>query len=839
MCRKDSKKGSGFQGNAVAQTQAGDAFGATEKARKLSKGNISRASYIRKAVDPETAKYFSEISIAIDGREMDLEERSVLSGNALEEARGKEVELATDYIISHTMQTLLEGCSVEALCSFLKSSAKTFPHISMDKSGSHVAETALKSLATHLENDENYSLIKETLSALCQEISVSPMDIMCNSYGSHVVRRLLCLCKGVSVDSTEFHSKNLPVVQAQRFNLQSSEADAQALQLKQLFPEHLKLLISEMLSPTKSDIEMLLINQQSSLTVLKLLVGQDEELLHVLRVLLCGRTENYTVRVGPSKKLLRFVKENAYSRLMEVILAVAPDNLYDEILMEVFKGSLFRMSSDPFANFVVQALISQSRSQEHIKLIFEELGSKFYDLLELGKGGVVAAVVSSCQRLQFHEQMCCQALTDSFSSRNESPSCIVPRILLLDHYFSTEDKANWNWPNSVKMNVLGSLILQSVFRFPSEFIEAYIIGLTSLEADRILEVSKDPAGARVIEAFLSSDASAKQKRKLIIKLKGHFGELSVLPSGSFTVEKCFNSSNMSLREAIVSELSLLQAQLSKTKQGPYLLKKLDVEGYARRRDQWRSNQNSKQSAYADFYATFGCSSSSSSRTAENIVAVSTATGIKKRKKDIETQNNITAAAPPFLANNQSSSKSKRRMGGGGGGFINQNGESKKRSREDFIHNLPATSLPETLMTVYRKTPRSVLIRMRIKIVVFPVKGRNWCFAQSVDPSIHGGGGTTVPGVQSSNSISTFKELYGKLVSSFKGSDESRLEVTVDFIANKMNRAWSNLEKAPQGTLKNKIHGIGLKLLSRVKPSETFFRSIPKQVAGMDIVYPSR
>lgn len=33
----------------------------------------------------------------------------------------------------------------------------------------------------------------------------------------------------------------------------------------------------------------------------------------------------------------------------------------------------------------------------------------------------------------------------------------------------------------------------------------------------MLEASKDPGGARVIEAFLNSNASTKHKRKLVIK----------------------------------------------------------------------------------------------------------------------------------------------------------------------------------------------------------------------------------------------------------------------------------------------------------------------------------
>lgn len=48
--------------------------------------------------------------------------------------------------------------------------------------------------------------------------------------------------------------------------------------------------------------------------------------------------------------------------------------------------------------------------------------------------------------------------------------------------------------------------------------------------------------------------------------------------GSFTLEKCFNASNASLRETIVSELVPVLKDLSKSKQGPHLLRKLDVEG---------------------------------------------------------------------------------------------------------------------------------------------------------------------------------------------------------------------------------------------------------------------
>jgi nucleolar protein 9 len=119
-------------------------------------------------VDPEAAKYFSEIASLLEGSEMDLEERTVVCSNALEETRGKELQLASDKILSRVMETLLENCNIDELCSFLQSCAKQFPAIAMDQAGSHVAETALKSLSSFLHNEDNYSAIEYTLTKICQ-----------------------------------------------------------------------------------------------------------------------------------------------------------------------------------------------------------------------------------------------------------------------------------------------------------------------------------------------------------------------------------------------------------------------------------------------------------------------------------------------------------------------------------------------------------------------------------------------------------------------------------------------------------------------------------------------
>ncbi|KAG4142766.1 hypothetical protein ERO13_D06G148232v2 [Gossypium hirsutum] len=112
--------------------------------------------------------------------------------------------------------------------------------------------------------------------------------------------------------------------------------------------------------------------------------------------------------------------------------------------------------------------------------------------------------------------------------------------------------------------------------------------------------------------------------------------------------------------------------------------------------------------------------------------------------------------------------------------------------------------------------------MRARLVVFPIKGKNWCFSRSIDLSTSESSAASTP--------STVKELCKKISSNSKPLS-ANAELLVDFISNKMNKAWMGLEKAPEGSFKNKLHGLGLRLLARVKPSEILLKSITKDVTN--------
>ncbi|KAJ0250486.1 K+-H+ exchange-like protein [Hirschfeldia incana] len=118
--------------------------------------------------------------------------------------------------------------------------------------------------------------------------------------------------------------------------------------------------------------------------------------------------------------------------------------------------------------------------------------------------------------------------------------------------------------------------------------------------------------------------------------------------------------------------------------------------------------------------------------------------------------------------------------------------------------------------------------MRARLVVFPVKGRKWCFSRSVDPFASQTPSDVTP--------TTVRGLWKKISSESKPIN-ANAELLVDFISDKMNKSWAGLEKAPEGSIKNRIHGLGLKLLARVKPSEIFLKSISKEVTSIQVSYP--
>lgn len=101
-----------------------------------------------------------------------------------------------------------------------------------------------------------------------QVIVDNPLDMLCNCYGSHVLRRLLCLCKGVFLDSAELHGSKSSKALAKRMNLKMFHLNENCSQIPhQGFPDVFKYLLSGLLNCSREDIKYLQVDQYCSLVL--------------------------------------------------------------------------------------------------------------------------------------------------------------------------------------------------------------------------------------------------------------------------------------------------------------------------------------------------------------------------------------------------------------------------------------------------------------------------------------------------------------------------------------------------------------------------------------------
>jgi nucleolar protein 9 len=136
----------------------------------------------------------------------------------------------------------------------------------MDRSGSHVAQTAINSLAYHLQHDDARPIVEEALTVICKVIAANSVDVMCNCHGSHVLRTLLCLCKGVPLDKSGFYLSKSTTALAERLNFKHhSSSNIHDDDFHSGFPNLLNLLVSEMFNHATKYIKSLQLDQFSSL----------------------------------------------------------------------------------------------------------------------------------------------------------------------------------------------------------------------------------------------------------------------------------------------------------------------------------------------------------------------------------------------------------------------------------------------------------------------------------------------------------------------------------------------------------------------------------------------
>ena len=388
----------------------------------------------RYVVDESTAQYFYEIEKLVEKEPEtpeEVEERTVLAGNALEEAVGHEMALSMDARCSRVMEKFLASCADDDLVRYLEgitAGETDFHTLCKSLFGSRVAEKALRIVCARVGKTPSEALLTKIaprLVAVADAVAATAIDSAYDPRVSPVARTLLSVLSGrecapsaknqglagklqggtsaagafddapdapartprVSVRSRAFSDAALAALEPELWNLSEDACGSAFLQA--------------MLIAHKNDVASL------NWIIPGFLGCAPEE----------GVGEGELLANADADDVRRLAESRAGSHLFEAILRAAPKSLMGEIFRRFFRDNMRSLASHPTANFTLQAMLGATRDPEHIAAAMQELGQDFGSLMRERRAGVVAATLAACARLRSGERDAAKSLARGLTAK--------------------------------------------------------------------------------------------------------------------------------------------------------------------------------------------------------------------------------------------------------------------------------------------------------------------------------------------------------------------------------------------------------------------------------------
>ena len=572
----------------------------------------------RYTVDESTASYFYEIEALLQTdpeTPEQVEERTILAGNALEEAVGYEMALSMDARCSRIVEKLLTAAGDDDLVRFLAGITKEatdFYVLCKSLFGSRVAEHALGCVAAKVgktPSEELLGKLEPPLRAVADGIVAEAVNCAYDPRVSPVARKFLSVLSG---------RECAPVAKAGGLagKLKGGTSKAGAFADSGIgqpdrhrFDDELKAFADAMLAALEPELWNLTEDACGSAFLQAMLNAHqgDAAALNwiVPGFLGCapavGTPEGELLADADEKDVRQLMDSRAGSHLFEAILRAAPPKLLNEIFRRFFRGKLRALSSHPSANFVLQAFLGATGDADHVATALMELGQDFGSLMRERRAGVVAAILAACARTRSGERDAAKSLarglTAKMPARKEGRSQLAPALLWMNQHSGA---------GGGRCDVLGAAMLQTILKFPPDAIPQFIESVASMTSGEAVSAACDPGGSRALEAFLGSHAHRPRDKKDVVQsLSGDWAKLATSACGSHVLEAAYGAADQRTRENIVSAMSRAESQIQGTRHGPHLLRRLGVSQFRADPEQWNKRAKQAEDVKADFAREFG------------------------------------------------------------------------------------------------------------------------------------------------------------------------------------------------------------------------------------------
>lgn len=470
----------------------------------------------------------------------------------------------------------------------------------MHQFGSHVVQTLLNLAADVVEREYSTSLFKNNASPeifddnglpsmeslvvdIGEQLNGHWNDLLMHAHASHVVRTLLNVLSGEAlVQDSDIRSAKSKKYNKNHKNTTFSQHKRKQRSVPPTFTALLQSIVEDVSSYLQTiNIRELALHPVAN-PVIQMLISiptKNEKVHPLVRALLAGDDVD--------KFINSLIQDRVGSHLMEKIIQFADKSTFRHMYKDHFLPRFLYLCKDNIANFVMQRVIQHLHTEKQFNQVLEILAPEIENLIFACRTGIVVSLLEAAVRFPECQLPTLKLLQGAFKCTEvEKHNDFIQCVLFLYTFDKYQNKLWTPIPN-----VQGALMLQHILNFSPTAVKEVVDLIVTIPAETLHEWIREPITSRILEAILDSvTASNKSKRDLILKFSGSFTALAVDKYASHFLDKCWNSSNLEMKEGICAELATKESSLKANFHAKFVLRNCGVELFKVDKERWIESQ---------------------------------------------------------------------------------------------------------------------------------------------------------------------------------------------------------------------------------------------------------
>lgn len=593
-------------------------------------------------VDSNEIDYFKQAESMLNVNAFENEEeRTGFVRSVLEEARGKELKLATNQICSKLMERLVLYASKQQLNQIFRQFFGHFAALSYHKYSSHVLETLLVRTAAQIEKEiANEGLDSKEEAAqegagdqmiapttlegmfirMLGELSSHWYSMILHQYASHVVRLIILILSGKELPSSTMSNSTLrskkSKVARKMIDLKDNEDFNRAFQVPPSFKSELRKVVAEVSSNLNVETARSLAIHKIASPVLQLIIkveGIYDRERAVWHLLFKGEKDTKDAREEAFVEYL--LSDSVGSHFLEAVIKNDGTRIkYVERLYKLYMKERISILAKRATTgvYIIQALLLKLKASE-VEYIMDQIIPDISTLISVSENQNIdlgkSIIEASQKRFNYGKDTLVKELFTKFapSFNIDEPDNTTTEFFenVLQLNSSTLGNTRDDWPTAEERR--RALFLEKLLEYDYTFVVCVWYNCMALSGEKFMQMCFHGVFCHVIEkALVVQPVSVRETKEINISRKkflnifmGKMADLACNAYGSHIVDKLWDFTVLlpMYKDRIGSELTAASHIVKESTYGKLVWRNWSMELFCRKKYDWKLLVKKQQEEY--------------------------------------------------------------------------------------------------------------------------------------------------------------------------------------------------------------------------------------------------